>query len=344
MLIDLLREIFKERPADKSVVSQPSNSLKEDTPNTLLPEFIVVTPPYFKGSAGNTLMHDLCHQLCVNGYKAHIIFVNTLADPWVYFYEKSSQGYNPDLLHTEIADENHTEQIQRVIKSGIVIYPELITGNPLKANNVVRYFLNFDGAISGSKSEYDESDYIITFSKIFKEDYNDLLCKPITNPSFNSDGCRPYAERTLDITYIGKGASFCDCYVIDGSVEITRTWPQTKAELATLLKQTRYFYSWDNISSTNLDALLCGAAVVLLQDVQINRNQLKYSKNIFGTSPFFYGELVNKKVVISANDAFETDLDSFKLEMNQAAESWCQNVDEAAKKMLTFFQERYVNR
>lgn len=338
LMVELFEAMLKKRPSTAQDGSPGAGTFPESESTAFIPEFLLVTPPYYKGSAGNALMHSLCHELCVNGYKAHIVFVNTHRKPFEYYYEKQSDGYAPGLLHTEVSEENYSEYIDGVAKNGIVIYPEIISGNPLNAKHVVRYFLNFDGALTGEKSEYAETDYLLAYSPIFIDKYHALLSKPITDSVFNSDDCLASAERTLDLTYIGKGDKHCECHVIDGTVEITRDWPKTKAELATLLKQTRYFYSWDSISATNLDALLCGATVVLLQDAQIERERLRYSENAFGTYPFLYGKSDGKKVLISPNDSYNSNLKSFRQGVTRSIEGWSVNVNTSALKMLEFFK------
>ena len=42
-------------------------------------------------------------------------------------------------------------------------------------------------------------------------------------------------------------------------VEITREWPKEKQELAKILQLSNIFFSYDEMSATNLDAALCGA-------------------------------------------------------------------------------------
>jgi hypothetical protein len=69
----------------------------------------------------------------------------------------------------------------------------------------------------------------------------------------------------MDCTYIGKGVKFGDCFKVPGSVGIERNWPSDKEGLAMMLRNTRYFYTWDVVSQTNIDALLCGAIPVVMR-------------------------------------------------------------------------------
>jgi hypothetical protein len=59
--------------------------------------------------------------------------------------------------------------------------------------------------------------------------------------------------------------AFGECFRIQGSVLIERNWPADKESLSIMLRNTRYFYTWDTISQTNLDALYCGAIPVAVR-------------------------------------------------------------------------------
>jgi hypothetical protein len=80
-----------------------------------------------------------------------------------------------------------------------------------------------------------------------------------------------WSQRNLCLTYIGKGHEYADCHLVPDTLLIERDWPRDKQQLALLLRQCKYFYSWDCLSATNIDAVLCGAVPVLMQDKQLPR-------------------------------------------------------------------------
>lgn len=59
--------------------------------------------------------------------------------------------------------------------------------------------------------------------------------------------------------YVGKGSLRQECNPLMNCVEITRWWPEKKEELAKILQLSNIFFSYDEMSATNLDAALCGA-------------------------------------------------------------------------------------
>lgn len=221
-------------------------------------EFVVVTPPYTAQSAGIVVMHELCDSLNKLGHKAAIIFARSSGQ-----FDSSSEqnSYGPNLQWHPLHDQNEFDDF---IDNGIIIYPEIVTGNPLNGKRVVRYLLNIEGAIGGNSMEASKDDFILSFSYLYHKNPHAYLIKLPANSSFNCENSAPSLERSLDLTYIGKGTRYDQCFTVKNTLEITRQWPKSKPELALLLKQTRYFYTWDAISQTNVDAIFCGAIPIFL--------------------------------------------------------------------------------
>lgn len=220
--------------------------------------FIVVAPPYITQSAGIIVMHELCDSLNRLGHKAAIIFAQSSGQ---FGISNEPNLFGPNLQWHPL---HHQNEFNDFIRDGIVIYPEIVSGNPLNGNRVVRYLLNIEGAIGGNSMEASKDDFILSFSYLYHESPHAYLIKLPLNPVFNCGNSLPALERSLDLTYIGKGARYDQCFVVKNTLEVTRQWPKSKSELALLFKQTRYFYTWDAISQTNVDAIFCGAIPIFL--------------------------------------------------------------------------------
>lgn len=219
-------------------------------------KFVIAAPVYNPKSAGTVVLHELCDALNKRGYQAALRFVtvNGLA------LSNQPECYGPNLKWYALSGE---EELQQFIDEGIVIYPEIISGNPLRAPRVVRYMLNNEGALSGRKINPSESDYIMAFSECYHPNPHVVLNKPCHYDGFNTLNTVPTLQRGMDLTYIGKNED-AGCYILPNSVELTREWPKNKAELAVLLKNTRYFYTWDYCTQTVVDAMLCGAIPIYM--------------------------------------------------------------------------------
>ena len=226
-------------------------------------KFLICAPPYNDKSAGIVVLHEL-HQEMVNlGIDAHLcIFGNTAVNK---------------MMFTSKTD------LQDAVDNGIVIYPEVITGNPLGAKRVVRYFLNKEGAASGNPVHAGANDFILAFSPIYHAKPHAILTKEATNPVFHDRDALPWHERTLDCTYIGKGAFYTQCAVIEQTTEITRSWPESKQELADLLRNTRFVYMYDNMTALITDAIRCGAIPVFLLDYPFTFKEMH--GNYYGEVP-----------------------------------------------------------
>jgi hypothetical protein len=149
------------------------------------------------------------------------------------------------------------------LEGAIVIYPEIISGNPLNAQMVVRYFLNGEGIIKkGLKVNADLRDFILAWSELYHSKPDFVLSYDFIQ-NFYAEASS-LSEREIDCTYIGKGEKYLKCHVIPGTFEITRSQPAVKSEYLDLLKKTRYIYMWDSVTAVYSDAVLCGALPVMM--------------------------------------------------------------------------------
>ena len=194
-------------------------------------KFVVTAPPYSDKSAGIVMLYLLRDELKGLGYDAEIM---------------------PFDKPITIPDDT------------IVIYPEVVDGNPLGAKNVVRYYLNREGLASGNKVNASPNDFILAFNKLYHDNPHSIVRYEDVSPHCYF-GSKLTLNRKLDCTYIGKGSMYSDqCKVIEGTIEITRTAPAEKEGYADLLRQTRFLFSYDSFSKVNAEATLCGAIVVPL--------------------------------------------------------------------------------
>ena len=112
--------------------------------------YIIVTPSYVPNSGGIIALHKLCHDLNQMGERAYLHHLNV--DKKNYF--ETNRHYQ-----TPIADEN-------IIRSdSIILYPEIVNGNPLNGKNIVRWLLNRPGEIGGD-GYFEKNDLIYHYSSI----------------------------------------------------------------------------------------------------------------------------------------------------------------------------------
>ena len=192
-------------------------------------------------SGGVRACHRLVHQLNEHGYPAYS--TGSTNPEW------NEKQLDPFLFHH--------------LNGPIVIYPEVVSGNPMQAKAVVRWVLNTPGYLGGD-SEYDPAELVYTWSEKFIA--APRLTVDITEHElFNTEGV---GERDVDCFFVGKGPirGAHPNGKTAGMTEITPAWPPTRAEMAALLKRTRTLYTYDDLTGLSTEALLCGCKVVVLPE------------------------------------------------------------------------------
>lgn len=291
--------------------------------------FLIVAPYYTNKSAGIVVLHELCDSLSKLGHNAAMI----LTGSGQFTISSDASYYGPGLQWYQLRDKN---EFNDFIRDGIVIYPEVITGNPLGGKRVVRYVLNREGFVAKNKMEAAEDDFILTFSKLYHDKPHASLIKLPFNAAFNSENSVASLDRAFDLTYIGKGRSYNECYVIPNTLEINRQWPSTKAELALLFKNTRYFYSWDVCSQTNSEAILCGAIPVFLNPAPLASFEI-LDQSELGRVPRAICTVNNDVVNVNIPDAFAENLKSYQQNYMDIVTSYESRLLEVIEQILQYF-------
>jgi len=228
--------------------------------------FIVLAPGYDHRSAGIRVLHALCNDLNAQGREAYLLQYQFLPQGGArYFVPEGDAGYSPAYpLIRRLPPTDDVASLRSLIDSAYVIYPEVLQGNPLNAPRVIRYVLNSPN-FNGYPMLQGDQDFIVGFSGRYWDGCHYVLPIFMEEPGFHDEGTRPSLERTMDCTYIGKGFKYGDCFKVPGTVYIDRSWPNDKESLALMLRNTRYFMTWDLVTQTNLDAVFCGAIPVVMR-------------------------------------------------------------------------------
>lgn len=232
-------------------------------PGTGRHPYYIHAPHYVQSSAGTRALHLLCHWLNRKGQLAFIV-------P----FQQAGEPVHPDLLTpllTPGAAAAHVEQ-KRV---PIAVYPEIISGNPLGTNCVVRYVLNIPGHLGGQKT-YPVEDMVWTYSRhlaTFCDHWDGVLHMPVIDQNvFHPDPDRP---RHGSAYYASKFKNDHNQKVFglpEGAIEITRGLPdsQTPEEIARLLQGAETFYCFENTALAT-EAVLCGCPAVFMPNPFLDR-------------------------------------------------------------------------
>lgn len=258
---------------------------------------VIVSPPFNTRFAGVVVLHRLYETLLELGFDAYIVFFAVPNRPNQYLVSTSDRYFRPG-CPGPLKVRRLTQQIfHAVIDHGVVIYPEIIEGNPLGAKRVVRYLLNMEGALTGKSMSAGRNDLIVTYSKAFSQDQRIReFVIPIGGKSwYATKNLRDVNERSLNFFYIGKGNKYQSKFNPPKDfIEVSRTWPKSQEQFHALLFETRFFLSYDLVSACNSEAVLAGAYPIILGVSPVSRVQLEASE-----APTFFGDptLIETRVI-----------------------------------------------
>lgn len=299
--------------------------------------FLIAAPAYSHQSAGIMALHDLCDTLNRQGFEAAMVLFHgsdAKAQSWQWAYTDRADFYHPDHQRVRLNINDADNSVRDFLENGVIIYPDLIVGNPLGASRVVRYLLYKNHSYVAASA----NEYILSFSTMFHSSPDSYLFKHFSDENFHSRGAAHWSKRTLDLTYIGKGATFANCFKIPETVVLTRQWPDDKNQLGILLRQCRYFFTWDSVTATNFDAVSCGAVPVLLQYNQTTKDELSgYEFGCFSSADL--ADFNNKESVIGSESEIDAHLNEIKSKISWYESSWPDRVREFAENAGRFFSK-----
>lgn len=243
-------------------------------------KYIIWAPQYAK-SNGIRVLYKLAQQLEQKGYEAYIwCEAETCKD--VKYIKK-------------ITDENR--------KNDIVVYPEIVLGNPLEFQNVARWILYFPGKLGGSK-EYDDYEVPFVFGRVYYPKGDILLIDTLDRKLFYKDD----TIKDTDCYFVYKKGKWREIPKFENMTEITYDYPKTREELAQLLRRTKTLYTYDDHTILADEAALCGCDVKIVrengfEDFHIQEDKIDYEGQLDNfikkTQQMNYKGKIRKKPAIS---------------------------------------------
>ncbi len=236
-------------------------------------KFIIAARAYNHKSNGCVALHRLADMLNRTGHTAHVLFFEGHGSETQWYYSTNQELYCPEFKYIHLNASNL--DAKALISDAIVVYPEIISGNPLNSGRVVRYYLNGEGIIKkGVMVNPSPHDFVLSWSEIYHERPHFILDYELGDPVDHEQA--GLVSRVLDCTYIGKGEKYLKCHVIPGTTEITRTHPAEKLDYINLVRRTRFIYLWDSVSAVFGDAVLYGALPVMMTYLPFGRERCTY--------------------------------------------------------------------
>lgn len=270
--------------------------------------YYIVAPRYVRSSAGIRALYLLCHHLNLKGYQAYIIVTSkNIPEDGVY-------DLIAPFITKNIINYHHRKKL-----CPIVIYPEIISGNPLKASCVVRYVLNYPGLLGGDKT-YDKDEIVFAYSKKLAETITCHKAEIIYIPACDPNIFYPpqgSLERSGACFYAAKYRSngFKPQEITNGLFEITRGQPTSPSqiEIANIFRKAEIFYSYED-TALAIEATLCGCPTIFipsdfLKNGPLGENEVGTDGMAFGVNPENIEKA--KNTVKFAHENYKKSVDDF---------------------------------
>ena len=218
------------------------------------PTFLIVAPSYTHKSSGVRALYRLGYHLNAAGYSAAMTpmgdRIDTVPD-W------------PIVVH------------EGPVADSIVVYPEVVSGNPLNAEKVVRWALNTPGLLGGERF-YANDEMVFTFNPTQLELVSKSVSEPLGPRRVLSVALidpahiypDPHTEKTLECSFTYKGAAIRERFPLPNEASLQRIedMTPTMASLGDVLRRTRTLYSYDHKSTILKEAAICGCRVLVVHD------------------------------------------------------------------------------
>jgi hypothetical protein len=238
-------------------------------------KFLIYSFNYDWKSGGNQVLHDL-GKILSKDYTTYVFGTTTV-------FESKAICVN---IHKakEIAIQDDV----------ITIYPEVISGNPFNAKNVVRYVLYYPGWHAGDK-EYSDDELIITYNNEYVKDtkYDNAFVLTVLNPKLNimknNDKKRNkiglLVRKCKDFEYkmnlLNEYKHLLKLPVISIDDEINKC--TDLRNLSKIYNTISLFISFDPHSYHSIMAALCGCTSVVIPSKEISNEEF-YNVQKYGVA------------------------------------------------------------
>lgn len=249
-------------------------------------KFLIISPRPVAGGA--IVLHVLCRELGILGHEAKILYcpnegrisletnrtfwrqlinynIKDLAGRAIYLASKmltrgkfavfEKHFYNPVGFCKRCF-------IPKIDQDTVVIYPDIIWGNPLKASKVVRWLLYFN-RFPGDKYAYGDKDLFFCYREIF----NDYDLNPsgrslfLQNFDFNLYKQTNFEERSGCCYIIRKGKNRSDLPK-QFAGPVIDSWSERKKVQA--FNKYKYCYCYDTQTFYTVVAAVCGCIPIVI--------------------------------------------------------------------------------
>jgi hypothetical protein len=99
------------------------------------------------------------------------------------------------------------------------------------------------------------------------------------NYEFKNTELKEFNDREASITYVGKGSLYGEVGIFNDTVYVTREFPNNKKDLASILRNSRFLFTWDSWTNLIAEAIFCGVVPVILRNEPFTLEEINNSEN-----------------------------------------------------------------
>lgn len=248
-------------------------------------KFMIFAPPYQEDNGGSIALHYLCHLLNEKGYQSAIVpLYRTHESDQRFIFRGMKKSLTSKFQSIRRSFHTSPELKTPVIRKPpyplpsdtVAIYPEIVTGNPLGANNIVRWLLHRPGYITGKVSygtgelyfDYNafSEGFGIPGSKLSKKK---LFIAKYPDYFYNQDEALQPELRNGSAHCIRKGKEkkfvhSLDSILIDGL---------NHEEISRIFKRVKTFISYDTKTMYSTLAAVCGTDSIVIPDEGVGKEE-----------------------------------------------------------------------
>lgn len=218
--------------------------------------------PYDENSGGIIALHRLCH------------LINEVTDYQAYLVPYGKSGLRQDIkkifkkIKLDVHPDWNTPVWQKIFfpKNSVVIYPEVIDGNPLKMKHVVRWLLHQPG-FHTEKILYGKDELYFKFNSAIKDfsyensqtSLNEL--KVIFYPIDTYKNL--HLKRTIESCYMIRKGTNKPIIHDENSICLDG---KSHSEIAEIFNQAKTFICYDDYTAYSIFAVLAGCMSVVVPD------------------------------------------------------------------------------
>lgn len=220
--------------------------------------YVIVAPTYRENSGGTIFLHQLVHALNERGQSAAIYPMDPVYGPGLR--HKLSRVFKSEPF--KLAPSLNTPVIRKadIQPDTIVVYPELVLGNPLGVSNVVRWLLYTPGVRHAYEFGFNEMFFRVDEFADLPEvtgGATDLFLWKV-NKTYQNEH-RP--DRKGACFIVRKWGDKPRHSVTEGAVQIDG---MSHAQINDIFNSCEIFYSYDDATMYSQYAAVCGCLSVVL--------------------------------------------------------------------------------